>query len=61
MAAKTLYRSKKNKVLFGVCGGLAEYFDTDPTIIRALAIASIFFGLLGAVLYLILAVITPAR
>lgn len=61
MTAKKLYRSKKNKVLFGVCGGLAEYFDTDVTIIRALAIVSIFFGLLGVALYLVLAIITPSH
>ncbi|MDD5338822.1 MAG: PspC domain-containing protein [Dehalococcoidales bacterium] len=61
MTAKKLYRSKKNKVLFGVCGGLAEYFDTDVTIIRALAIVSIFFGLLGVALYLVLTIITPSH
>jgi len=61
MTAKKLYRSKKIKVLFGVCGGLAEYFDTDVTIIRALAIVSIFFGLLGVALYLVLAIITPSH
>ena len=31
---KKLYRSKTNKKIFGVCGGLAEYFDIDPTLVR---------------------------
>lgn len=31
---KKLYRSTKDKVLAGVCGGLGEYFDVDPTLVR---------------------------
>ena len=31
---KRLYRSNESKVLAGVCGGIAEYFDIDPTLIR---------------------------
>lgn len=33
---KKLYRSRTDKMLFGVCGGLADYFNVDPTIIRLL-------------------------
>ncbi len=33
---KTLYKSRKDRFLFGVCGGLAEYFDVDPTLVRIL-------------------------
>ena len=33
---RQLYRSDTNKILFGVCGGLGEYFNIDPTIIRLL-------------------------
>ena len=36
MAAKKLYRSGKDKILGGVCGGIGEYLDVDPTIIRLL-------------------------
>ena len=43
MAAK-LYRSKTNRKLAGVCGGLGEYFDIDPVIVR---IAWIIFTLMG--------------
>ena len=31
---KTLYKSRKDRFLFGVCGGLAEYFEVDPTLVR---------------------------
>jgi len=59
--AKKFYRSKSDRKLFGVCGGVAEYFNIDSTLVRALAVASIFFGLLGVVVYLILALISPSK
>jgi len=43
---KRLYRSGKKKVLGGVCGGIAEYFNVDPTIIRLLWV--LFFLAYGA-------------
>ena len=36
---KTLYKSRKDRFLFGVCGGLAEYFEVDPTLVRILTAA----------------------
>lgn len=42
---KRVYRSGKDRILGGVCGGLGEYFDIDPTIVRLLWI---IFGLTGA-------------
>lgn len=36
---KTLYKSRKDHFLFGVCGGLAEYFEVDPTLVRILTAA----------------------
>jgi phage shock protein C len=59
--AKTFYRSKTDRKLFGVCGGLAQYFDIDPTLVRVLAIASIFCGTLGIWIYLILALVAPSK
>lgn len=59
--AKKLYKSTKNKMLFGVCGGLAEYFNIDVTICR---IIFVLLGLLsgsGIVLYIIAALIMPRR
>ena len=51
------------RVLGGVCGGIAEYFDLDPTIIRvAYACLTVFSaGFPGIILYLILAVVMPAK
>ena len=56
---KRLYRSRSDRMIWGVCGGLAEYFDMDPTIVRAIAILSIFFGSLGVWAYIILAIVVP--
>ena len=56
---KKLYRSKKDKKLCGVCGGVAEYFNIDATLVRlALAISIIFCGV-GALAYIIAALIIP--
>ena len=61
MAQKRLTRST-NKMLAGVCGGIAEFFEVDPTLIRvAYAALSIFTtGFPGLLLYLILMLIMPA-
>lgn len=56
---KKLYRSCKNRILAGVCGGLGEYFDIDPIIMRiAFVLLSLGHGL-GLLIYIILAVIIP--
>ena len=57
--AKKFYRSRSNRVLFGVCGGLVKYFDIDPTLVRVLAVASLFVGSLGFWIYVILALVVP--
>ena len=54
-----LYRSKKNCVIGGVCGGIAEYFDIDPTLVRLLAILIFFFGGSGIIAYIIGWIIIP--
>ena len=57
---KRLHRSRTNKLLVGVCGGLAEYFGTDPTLVRVLWLLLSFFSAgLFLVLYLVLAIIMP--
>ncbi len=56
---KKVYRSRKNRIIFGVCGGLAEYFEIDPLLIRLLFILLVMAGGSGALLYLILAVLMP--
>jgi len=54
-----LYRSKKDCVIGGVCGGIAEYFDVDPTLVRLLAVLVFFLGGSGIVAYIIGWIIIP--
>ncbi len=60
MATKRLTRSA-NKMLGGVCGGIAEYFDIDPTLVRvAYAALTIFSaGFPGLLLYIIMLILMP--
>lgn len=60
MEPKKLYRSDTDKMLCGVCGGLGEYFNIDPTIIRVIWALFACSGS-GLLLYLIAAVIIPER
>lgn len=56
-----IYRSKNDRVISGVCGGIAKYFDVDPTIIRILwVIITITFGV-GILAYIICALVIPER
>ena len=59
--AKKLYRSTTDKMLGGIAGGLAEYFDIDSTLIRVLFIITVFLGGGGIIAYIILWVIVPER
>jgi phage shock protein C len=54
-----LTKSKNDKIIEGVCGGLAEYFRIDPVLVRFIFIILIFFDGLGILLYLILVIIMP--
>ena len=56
---KRLYKSNKNKVLCGVCGGIAEYFNVDPTLVRLGWIVFCALGGRGLLAYIIAAVIIP--
>lgn len=56
---KRLMKSRTNKVIWGVCGGIGEYFNIDPTIIRLIWLAFIFFGGAGVLLYFIAGIIMP--
>lgn len=60
---KKLFKSETNKCICGVCGGLAEYADIDPTIIRLAAVLLIFASglFLGLLLYFIAAIIMPTN
>jgi phage shock protein C len=57
---KKLYRSKSDRKIAGVCGGLAEYFGVDATIIRIIAVVLLLPGWLpGFVPYVILWIVIP--
>lgn len=58
---KRLYRSKSDRMIWGVCGGLAKYFDVDPTLIRIIAVLSIFISGAGILAYIILAIVIPSE
>ena len=57
--SKRLYRQLKDKVLGGVCSGLAEYFEIDPVLFRVLFIIALFLGSMGFWLYIILWIVVP--
>ncbi|MBR9690153.1 PspC domain-containing protein [Candidatus Woesearchaeota archaeon] len=61
--AKRLYRSKKNRMIAGVCGGLGEYMDVDPTLIRLIWVTlTIFTGIVfGVLIYLFAWIIIPEK
>jgi len=56
---KKLYRSRSDRMIWGVCGGLAQYFDIDPTIVRVVAVLSVFISGFGILAYIILAIVMP--
>jgi phage shock protein C len=56
---KRLYRSRDERMIWGVCSGIAKYFDVDPTLIRIIAVLTLFFALTGILVYIILAIIIP--
>jgi phage shock protein C len=59
MSAKRLFRSRKDGLIAGVCGGLAEYFDVDPSLVRLVFILGIFLGGAGLVVYVVAWLIVP--
>ena len=56
---KKLYKSNQNKMINGVCGGIAEYFNIDPTLIRLGVVLLSLMGLSGILAYIIAAIIIP--
>jgi phage shock protein PspC (stress-responsive transcriptional regulator) len=59
--AKQLFRSRENKVLGGVCGGIAEYFDTSPTLVRIITLILFLLPGIGVLTYIILWLVIPLR
>lgn len=59
MNGKKLYRIRTGRKILGVCGGLANYFDIDPTIVRVVfALIGLFWGA-GILAYFIMALVIP--
>lgn len=58
---RKLKRNMTDKVLGGVCSGLADYFDIDTTLVRAVVATSIIFAGTGLGLYLVLWLVIPAE
>jgi phage shock protein PspC (stress-responsive transcriptional regulator) len=58
---KKLYRSKTDKKLCGVCGGLAEYFGIDSTIIRLILVLAVVCAGVGVLAYFIAALVIPEQ
>jgi phage shock protein PspC (stress-responsive transcriptional regulator) len=59
MENKRLYRSTTDRQIAGVCGGIAEYFGIDPTIVRILFVLATLLGGPGLILYIIMALVVP--
>jgi phage shock protein C len=57
--SKRLYRSKDNRMISGVCAGLADYVEIDPTIVRLLFILGLFAGGATFWAYLVMMLIVP--
>jgi phage shock protein C len=58
---KKLYRSRKDKMIAGVCGGLAEHFNIDPTWVRLLFVLLFFVGGCALLVYLLMWLIVPVE
>ena len=59
MNGKRLYRSESNRMLCGVCAGIAEYFNLDPTLIRLVWALFCVLGGSGVLAYILAAIIIP--
>jgi phage shock protein C len=56
---RKLYRSRDDRKVAGVCGGLAQYFNIDPTLIRVLFVVTALLGGPGLLAYLLLWIVVP--
>ena len=56
---RRLFRSRDDRMIAGVAGGLGEFLTLDPTVVRLLLVASIFFGGTGILVYIAMMLIVP--
>jgi phage shock protein C len=61
MSVKKLYKSSKERVICGVCGGIAEYLKVDASLIRVLWVLFACLGGSGILAYIIIAIILPEK
>lgn len=61
MTNKKLYRNEDGALIAGICGGLADYFDVDVTLIRVIFVLLLIGGGSGFLIYLVLWLITPVK
>jgi len=59
--SRKLYRRADDRVLAGVCGGLADYFDIDTTLIRVLWVIFSLFYFIGVIAYIVLVLVIPVE
>ncbi len=59
--SRRLYRSQTDRMIAGVCGGLAEFFDIDPTLVRLIFVLLTLMGGHGILLYIILWIVMPSE
>jgi phage shock protein PspC (stress-responsive transcriptional regulator) len=59
--AKKFYRSRTNRMIAGICGGMAEHLDVDPSLVRLIAVALVLAGGLSIWVYLIAWIIVPEQ
>jgi len=58
---RRIYRSKKNRMIAGVCGGIAEYLNIDPAIVRLIMALLVLANGLGIILYILAVIIIPEK
>ena len=59
MSDKHLYRSRTERIIGGVCGGLADFFTIDPTIVRLIFVLLLLTGSAGFWVYIVLMIVVP--
>lgn len=59
MTNKRLYRSRTDRKIAGVCGGIAEYLDIDPTVVRLILLIAMICGGVGLAAYIIAWIVMP--
>lgn len=59
MGTKRLYKSRDNRVLFGICGGIGEYFGIDPVIVRIALVVLCLVGFSGVIAYILAYFLIP--